>query len=133
VNHRPITNSFRYARQVPTKTPKAEAISKDSMRRGFQYVGPTTIYSFMQVAGIVNDHISCCFRFQARSNVKNVRAEPALPERRLSSPSSEDSDIREMLIAGVSLNYVRTQKLHDSYLQWDIKAWLFLCVVVRIV
>uniref|UniRef100_A0A0A9DZC0 DNA-3-methyladenine glycosylase I n=1 Tax=Arundo donax TaxID=35708 RepID=A0A0A9DZC0_ARUDO len=100
VNHRPITNSFRYARQVPTKTPKAEAISKDLMRRGFQCVGPTTIYSFMQVSGIVNDHVSCCFIFQAcsqhKANEKNVRAEPALPDRRLSSASSEDSDIREM-------------------------------------
>ncbi|TVU48057.1 hypothetical protein EJB05_07679, partial [Eragrostis curvula] len=96
VNHRPITNCFRYARQVPTKTPKAEAISKDLMRRGFQCVGPTTIYSFMQVAGIVNDHISCCFRFQACSNEKNVRSEPAFPETRLSLPSSEDSGARDM-------------------------------------
>jgi len=96
VNHKPITNCFRYARQVPTKTPKAEAISKDLMRRGFQCVGPTTIYSFMQVAGIVNDHLSCCFRFKAcqhKVSENNVRAEPALPES-LSSPSSEDSDIR---------------------------------------
>ncbi|WVZ55870.1 hypothetical protein U9M48_006475 [Paspalum notatum var. saurae] len=100
VNHRPITNVFRHARQIPTKTPKAEAISKDLMRRGFQCVGPTTIYSFMQVAGIVNDHVSCCFRFQACSQHKtrenNVRAEPALPDGRLGSPPSEDSDIREM-------------------------------------
>ncbi|KAF8718043.1 hypothetical protein HU200_025514 [Digitaria exilis] len=100
VNHKPIRNCFRYARQVPTKTPKAEAISKDLMRRGFQCVGPTTIYSFMQVAGIVNDHLSCCFRFKACSEHKAsetiVRAEPALPDRRLSSLSSEDSDIREM-------------------------------------
>ncbi|XP_037427398.1 probable GMP synthase [glutamine-hydrolyzing] [Triticum dicoccoides] len=63
VNHRPITNGFRYARQVPTKTPKSEAMSKDLMRRGFRCVGPTTVYSFMQVAGIVNDHLLCCFRF----------------------------------------------------------------------
>ncbi|KAJ1298357.1 hypothetical protein BS78_01G446500 [Paspalum vaginatum] len=101
VNHRPITNVFRYARQIPTKTPKAEAISKDLMRRGFQCVGPTTIYSFMQVAGIVNDHLSCCFRFQACRQHKTsenivVRAEPALPDRRLGSPRSEDSDTREM-------------------------------------
>uniref|UniRef100_K4A7I1 DNA-3-methyladenine glycosylase I n=1 Tax=Setaria italica TaxID=4555 RepID=K4A7I1_SETIT len=100
VNHKPITNCFRYARQVPTKTPKAEAISRDLMRRGFQCVGPTTIYSFMQVTGIVNDHLSCCFRFKACSQHKasenNVRAESTLPDRKLSSPSSEDSDIREM-------------------------------------
>ncbi|WVZ55855.1 hypothetical protein U9M48_006461 [Paspalum notatum var. saurae] len=60
---------FRHARQMPTKTPKAEAISKE-MCRGFHCVGPTTIYSFMQVAGILNDHVSCCFRFQACSQHK---------------------------------------------------------------
>ncbi|KAL6648634.1 hypothetical protein ACP70R_012858 [Stipagrostis hirtigluma subsp. patula] len=100
VNHKPITNNFRYARQVPTKTPKAEVISKDLMRRGFQCVGPTTIYSFMQVSGIVNDHISCCFRYQAcrehKANEYNVTPESTLPKRRLSSPpSSEDGGIRE--------------------------------------
>lgn len=64
VNHKPIRNGFRYARQVPVKTPKAELLSKDLMLRGFRCVGPTVVYSFMQVAGIVNDHLSTCFRFQ---------------------------------------------------------------------
>ncbi|KOM51569.1 hypothetical protein LR48_Vigan09g022800 [Vigna angularis] len=64
VNHKPIRNEFRYGRQVPVKTPKAEVISKDMMRRGFQCVGPTVIYSFMQVAGLVNDHLLTCFRNQ---------------------------------------------------------------------
>ncbi|XP_038973061.1 DNA-3-methyladenine glycosylase-like [Phoenix dactylifera] len=64
VNHKPIINGFRYARQVPVKTPKAEAMSKDLMQRGFRCVGPTVIYSFMQAAGIVNDHLSSCFRFE---------------------------------------------------------------------
>uniref|UniRef100_A0ACD5XHJ5 Uncharacterized protein n=1 Tax=Avena sativa TaxID=4498 RepID=A0ACD5XHJ5_AVESA len=89
VNHRPVTNGFRYPHQVPSKTPKSEAMSKDLMRRGFRCVGPTTIYSFMQVAGIVNDHLPCCFRFdqvccQAKADEKDLRA-----ERRLSSSSSE--------------------------------------------
>uniref|UniRef100_A0A0D9VQT2 Uncharacterized protein n=1 Tax=Leersia perrieri TaxID=77586 RepID=A0A0D9VQT2_9ORYZ len=94
VNHKPLKSNFRYSRQVPIKTPKSEAISKDLMRRGFQCVGPTTIYSFMQVAGIVNDHLSCCFRYQdCRDSKKNVRIEPGLVEIRLSSPpSSEDSE-----------------------------------------
>lgn len=96
VNHRPITNGFRHARQVPTKTLKSEAMSKDLMRRGFQCVGPTTVYSFMQVAGIVNDHLRCCFRFdQVRSQPKaaeeNMRAEI-----RLGSPASDDSEISEV-------------------------------------
>ncbi|KAF5188462.1 Methyladenine glycosylase [Thalictrum thalictroides] len=64
VNHKTIKNGHRYARQVPVKTPKAEVMSKDLMRRGFRCVGPTVVYSFMQVAGIVNDHLVTCFRYQ---------------------------------------------------------------------
>lgn len=63
MNHKPVRNEFRYGRQVPVKTPKAELISKDLMRRGFQCVGPTVVYSFMQVAGLVNDHLITCFRY----------------------------------------------------------------------
>lgn len=64
VNNKPIINRFRYPRQVPVKTPKADVISKDLVRRGFRSVGPTVVYSFMQVAGITNDHLTSCFRFQ---------------------------------------------------------------------
>ncbi|KAK7388372.1 hypothetical protein VNO78_23188 [Psophocarpus tetragonolobus] len=64
VNHKPIISRFRYPRQVPAKTPKADAISKDLVRRGFRGVGPTVIYSFMQVVGLTNDHLISCFRFQ---------------------------------------------------------------------
>lgn len=64
MNHKPIVSRFRYPRQVPVKTPKADVISKDLVRRGFRSVGPTVIYSFMQVAGITNDHLISCFRFQ---------------------------------------------------------------------
>ncbi|KAK2980090.1 hypothetical protein RJ640_012621 [Escallonia rubra] len=63
VNFKPIVSRFRYPRQVPVKTPKADVISKDLVRRGFRSVGPTVIYSFMQVAGITNDHLISCFRF----------------------------------------------------------------------
>lgn len=64
VNGRPTANNFRYPRQVPIKTSKADAISKDLVKRGFRGVGPTVVYSFMQVAGITNDHLTSCFRFQ---------------------------------------------------------------------
>ncbi|XP_031092111.1 uncharacterized protein LOC115996828 isoform X1 [Ipomoea triloba] len=63
VNKKPVVNNFRYPRQVPIKTSKAEMISKDLVRRGFRGVGPTVVYSFMQVAGITNDHLVSCFRF----------------------------------------------------------------------
>ncbi|KAL8166068.1 hypothetical protein V2J09_007567 [Rumex salicifolius] len=64
VNNQPTKNGYRYARQVPIKTPKSELISKDLMRRGFRCVGPTVVYSFMQVSGMVNDHLASCFRYQ---------------------------------------------------------------------
>ncbi|KAF8658558.1 hypothetical protein HU200_059018 [Digitaria exilis] len=64
LNHKPIVSKFRYPRQVPVKSPKADIISKDMMRRGFRGVGPTVIYSFMQAAGLTNDHLVSCFRFE---------------------------------------------------------------------
>ncbi|KAK6127889.1 hypothetical protein DH2020_038365 [Rehmannia glutinosa] len=64
VNYKPIVGNFRYPRQVPIKTSKADTISKDLVRRGFRGVGPTVVYSFMQVAGITNDHLINCFRFR---------------------------------------------------------------------
>ncbi|KAJ8634793.1 hypothetical protein MRB53_009060 [Persea americana] len=64
VNHKPILNRFRYPRQVPVKTPKADVISKDMVRRGFRCVGPTVIYSFMQITGMTNDHLIGCYRFE---------------------------------------------------------------------
>ncbi|XP_019168641.1 PREDICTED: uncharacterized protein LOC109164585 isoform X2 [Ipomoea nil] len=64
VNNKPIVGNFRYPRQVPIKTSKAETISKDLVRRGFRGIGPTVVYSFMQAAGISNDHLISCFRFQ---------------------------------------------------------------------
>ncbi|XP_057504216.1 uncharacterized protein LOC130787784 isoform X2 [Actinidia eriantha] len=69
VNHKPIRNGFRYARQVPVKTPKAETISKDLMHRGFRCVGPSVVYSFMQVAGLANDHLVTCFRYHECNNI----------------------------------------------------------------
>lgn len=63
LNFRPMINQYRYPRNVPLRTPKSEAISKDLVRRGFRYVGPVIIYSFMQAAGMTNDHLIDCFRF----------------------------------------------------------------------
>lgn len=63
VKCKPIVGRFRYPRQVPVRTSKADMISRDLVRRGFRSVGPTVVYSFMQVAGITNDHLISCFRF----------------------------------------------------------------------
>lgn len=64
VNKQPMINNYRYPKQVPAKTSKAEFISKDLVKRGFRFVGPTIIYSFMQASGMTNDHLVQCFRHQ---------------------------------------------------------------------
>jgi DNA-3-methyladenine glycosylase I len=48
--------------QVPASTPLAEALSKDLRKRGLRFVGPTIVYAFMQAVGLVNDHLTSCFR-----------------------------------------------------------------------
>lgn len=75
MNDKPIVSSFRYPRLVPVKTPKADVISKDLVRRGFRSVGPTIVYSFMQAAGITNDHLISCFRFQECINAAEGKCE----------------------------------------------------------
>ncbi|MCD9645383.1 hypothetical protein HAX54_034239 [Datura stramonium] len=62
VNYKPIINRFRHPRNVPLRTPKAETISKDLLKKGFRFVGPVIVYSFMQAAGMTIDHLVDCFR-----------------------------------------------------------------------
>ena len=56
---RPATVTWDVLRQMPT-TPVSVALSKDLKRRGWSFVGPTTIYAFMQAMGLVNDHLEGC-------------------------------------------------------------------------
>ncbi|KAK8953535.1 hypothetical protein KSP40_PGU001007 [Platanthera guangdongensis] len=72
VNHKPIVSRFRYPRHIPVKTPKADSISKDLVRRGFRGVGPTVMYSFMQASGMTNDHVTSCFRFEECCDFANL-------------------------------------------------------------
>ncbi|QHO18237.1 hypothetical protein HN51_061059 [Arachis hypogaea] len=62
VNHKPIINRYRYPRNVPLRSPKAEALSKDLVKRGFRFVGPVIVHSFMQAAGLTIDHLLHCYR-----------------------------------------------------------------------
>jgi DNA-3-methyladenine glycosylase I len=63
----PIQNRWRTIRAVPAKTAEAEAMSRDLVRRGFRFVGPTICYAFMQATGMVNDHTLDCFRHRQLS------------------------------------------------------------------
>ncbi|MFH2035991.1 MAG: DNA-3-methyladenine glycosylase I [Candidatus Zixiibacteriota bacterium] len=64
VDGQPIQNSFKTMKEIPPKTELAEKISKDLKKRGFRFVGPTIIYAHMQATGMVNDHITTCFRYK---------------------------------------------------------------------
>lgn len=56
-------NHWASSKEVPASTVQSDAMSKDLARRGFKFVGTTICYSFMQAAGMVNDHTTDCFRF----------------------------------------------------------------------
>ncbi|MSO38337.1 MAG: DNA-3-methyladenine glycosylase I [Acidimicrobiia bacterium] len=58
----PVVNRWKRLADVPAQNPLSKAISVDMKRRGFRFVGPTTIYSMMQAVGMVNDHIVNCPR-----------------------------------------------------------------------
>jgi DNA-3-methyladenine glycosylase I len=59
----PLVNHFKTMEEVPASTPLSTAISRELKRRGFTFVGPTIIYALMQACGLVNDHLTCCFRY----------------------------------------------------------------------
>lgn len=60
----PKVNAWKVHKQVPAKTPASDALSKDLQKRGFRFVGSTICYAFMQAAGMVNDHLVGCFRYE---------------------------------------------------------------------
>ena len=60
---RVIQNRFRTLKDVPPRTPESDAMSKDLRQRGFNFVGSTICYAFMQATGMVNDHLVTCFRY----------------------------------------------------------------------
>tara|TARA_B100001559_G_scaffold80219_1_gene66660 strand:- start:327 stop:902 length:576 start_codon:yes stop_codon:yes gene_type:complete len=62
VNGIPIQNNFKNQKEIPKQTKLSMIISKDLKKRGFKFVGPIVTYSFMQAIGLVNDHLTSCFR-----------------------------------------------------------------------
>ena len=65
VDGKPRVNKLKSLKQVPARTAESDAMSKDLKRRGFNFVGSTICYAFMQAVGMVNDHIITCFRYTA--------------------------------------------------------------------
>jgi DNA-3-methyladenine glycosylase I len=64
VGGKPIVNNWKNLTQVPASTVISDAMSKDLKKRGFNFVGSTIMYAFMQACGLVNDHLVSCFRYK---------------------------------------------------------------------
>ncbi len=62
VDGRPVQNKWKNLKAIPAATPMSEALSKDLKARGFKFCGPTIVYAFAQAVGMVNDHVTGCFR-----------------------------------------------------------------------
>jgi len=65
-----IDNKLKDIKKIPVKTKESDAMSKDLIERGFSFVGSTICYAFMQAAGIVNDHLTYCFRYKEVKKLK---------------------------------------------------------------
>ena len=63
-----IDNKLNSLSQMPVKSPESDAMSKDLISRGFKFVGSTICYALMQAAGMVNDHLTSCFRYKECSS-----------------------------------------------------------------
>jgi len=64
VGGEPTLNRWRRLQDLPAETDASRAMSKELKRRGFRFVGPTVCYAFMQATGMVNDHLTTCFRYR---------------------------------------------------------------------
>jgi DNA-3-methyladenine glycosylase I len=77
VDGKPIVNEPRRMADVPAQTPVSIAISKGLKSNGFRFVGPTTVYAFMQAVGMVNDHLAECHRHGVCARLqRNFRVAP---------------------------------------------------------
>jgi DNA-3-methyladenine glycosylase I len=63
VGGKPVKNNYKSLKDIPPKTSMSDAMSKDLKKRGFKFTGSTICYAFMQAVGMVNDHITECFRY----------------------------------------------------------------------
>ena len=64
VGGKPLRNKWQHSGDVPARTSESDAMSQDLLMRGFKFVGSTICYAFMQATGMVNDHLTNCFRYK---------------------------------------------------------------------
>jgi DNA-3-methyladenine glycosylase I len=65
VDYKPVQNAHKPGSKLVASTPLSDRVSKELQRRGFKFVGTTIVYAYMQAVGMVNDHVTDCFRHEA--------------------------------------------------------------------
>ncbi len=93
VDGRPQQNAWRTLSELPSQCAVSQAMSKDMMRRGFRFVGPTICYAYMQSIGMVNDHLVYCFRYE---QIAQMAQSHSLPPRDLVSRPEAGNDLRRV-------------------------------------
>jgi DNA-3-methyladenine glycosylase I len=73
VGGKPIVNALRSTSQLQARTEESDKMSRDLLKRGFKFVGPTICYAFMQAVGMVNDHLVGCYRYK---EIKDAAVKP---------------------------------------------------------
>lgn len=73
VGGKPLVNKARTMKDVPTATDASVALSKELKKRGFTFCGPTIVYAWMQACGLVNDHMTNCFRHKQVAKTTRAR------------------------------------------------------------
>ena len=76
VNGKPKVNAWKELRDIPPTSPESDALSRDLIKRGFKFVGSTVIYAHMQACGLINDHITECWRYHAVNKASKRIAQP---------------------------------------------------------
>ena len=70
VDKKPVQSKQDSSKKWPASTPLSDAISKDLKKRGFNFVGTTIVYAFLQASGVINDHTTACFRYKPVAKLK---------------------------------------------------------------
>ena len=77
VGGKPLVHEIKTQGKTPTESEESRAMSKELIKRGFKFVGPTIIYAFMQATGMINDHLVTCHRHAACAKMKKPTAKKA--------------------------------------------------------
>jgi len=73
VGGRPLVNRWGNVSEIPSKSAVSYELSKDLLRRGFRFVGPTILYAYLEAVGVLNDHLVTCFRHPEFPGAEGVR------------------------------------------------------------